>query len=163
MGSMPSTGFFHPLPVIGHPEAWYKRHIEQAEKTGDVHARASYKVGLHVTAGLNHGASVEEKFRHFRHALKHYCSPPPDSDDAVKSFYQKLCDLTRRHASHEALLAARKEHESLMKRLQSGTPREQLEEEAETFFLQLLGHERCPEWCTKDVAPQVEKLRDYWF
>ena len=163
MATPPSTGFFHPLPVIGHPDAWYKRHIEQAEKSGDVHARASHKVGLHVTAGLDQKAPVEERFRHFRHALKHYCAAPPDSDEAVKAFYQKLCDLTRRHASHEALVAARKEHESLLKRMQSGTPREQLEEEAENFFLTLFGHERFPEWCTKDAAVQIEKLRDYWF
>ena len=158
-----STGFFNPLPVIGHPEAWYQRHIDQAEKTGDVHARAAHKVGLHVTAGLEPKMLWDGKMRHFRHAFKHYCAPPPDSDDTVKAFYHKLCELTRRHASHEALVAARREHETLLKRLQTGTPREVLENEAEDFFTHLFGHERCPDWCTKDVAAQIEKLRDYWF
>jgi hypothetical protein len=162
MATAPSTGFFHPLPVIGHPEPWYKRHIEHAEKVGDVHARASHKVGWHVTAGLDHSQPWGEKFRHFRHALKHYCVAPPDVDEPVKTFYQKLYELTRRHASNEALLTARREHESLLKRLQSGTPREELEVEAENFFLDMLGHERCPEWCTRDAAAQIEKLRDYW-
>src|SRR5215211_2773626 len=95
MGSASSTGFFHPLPVIGHPEAWYQRHIDQAEKSGDVHARASFKVGLHVTAGLEPKMLWDGKMRHFRHALKHYCAPPGDADESVKAFYQKLCDLTR--------------------------------------------------------------------
>jgi hypothetical protein len=55
------AGSFHPLPVIGHPATWYEKHIQQADAAGDVHARASHKVGQYVTEGLDPKVPWEHK------------------------------------------------------------------------------------------------------
>jgi hypothetical protein len=156
------TGSFHPLPVIGHPPAFYQKHVEQAEKAGDMHAKASHKVGHYVTAGLDPAKPWSEKIHCFCHALKHYTTAPPDADSHVLSFYQKLGDLVRRHAGVEGLHAARKFHEDAQKRLRAGTDRGALEDEAEQFFSGLLGHERCPNWCSREAFTQIAEIRDYW-
>ena len=156
------TGAFHPLPVIGHPPAWYERHIHQAEAAGDVHARASHKVGQYVTEGLDPKASWDHKIKCFRHALKHHCVAPDGADEHLQAFYKKLADLVRRHASTEALHAAQRFHADATRRLNSGTPRATIEDEADDFFTHMLGHERTPEWCTKEAADHVAGIRQQW-
>src|SRR4051794_31756316 len=162
MATAMRTGTFHPLPVIGHPQAFYDRHIEEAEKAGNSHAKASYKVGQYVTAGLDPKRSWEDKIFMFKRAMERYCSAPKDADEGVRAFYQKMCELVRRHAGVEAVHAARKLHEDLNRKLKEGKSRGDLEEEAEQFFLHLFGHERCPGWCSKEAAAQIAEIRDYW-
>ena len=76
----PKLGSFHPLPVIGHPPAFYERHVKQAEAAGDVHARASHKVGQYVTEAIDPKLPWEQKLKCFRHALKHYSAAPDGAD-----------------------------------------------------------------------------------
>ena len=163
MATAQRTGYFHPLPVIGHPETFYAKHAKEAEASGDQHARASHKVGQYVTLGLDHHKPWEQRLAAFRHALKHYCSAPPDGDEALKSFYHKLCELVKRHCGHEAMVMARKKNDEFNIRLAAGVPREELTEEAETFFPQLLGHSHgCPDWMNEDAYRQVRHIEDRW-
>ena len=46
--------------------------------------------------------------------------------------------------------------------MHAGTPRSTIEDEADDFFTALLGHERTPEWCTREVAEQIARIRDQW-
>ena len=156
------SGSFHPLPVIGHPPAFYERHIKQAEASGDVHARASHKVGQYVTEAVDPKLPWEHKMKCFRHALKHYCTPPAGADEPLKVFYGKLCELVRRNASNEALHAAQRFHQEATKRVSAGTPRATIEDEADAFFMALLGHERTPDWCTPDAAERIARIRQQW-
>jgi hypothetical protein len=160
--NVPRASSFHPLPVIGHPPAFYDRHIKEAEQSGNVHARASHKVGYYVTAALDPKRSWDDRVHCLKHAMKHYCSSPPDADGPLAQFYTKLCELLRRHGGVIALQATRKFHEDLLKRNQKGEPRSKLEEEAEDFFTSLFGHDRCPEWCSREAASQIAAIRDYW-
>ena len=156
------TGAFHPMPVIGHPPAWYERHIKQAEASGDVHARASHKVGQYVTEALDPKVPWEHKLKCFKHAMKHHCHAPAGSDEHLQTFYTKLCELVRRHAGTEALHQAQKFHANAQVRLNAGTPRAEIEDEADTFFESLFGHERQPEWCTKEAAEQISRIMQQW-
>ena len=156
------TGTFHPLPVIGHPPAFYDRHIKLAEQAGDRHARASHKVGQYVTEGIDPKLPWEHKLKCFRHALKHHCVAPEGADEHLVTFYHKLSDLVRRHASTEAIHAAQRFHADATKRLQAGTPRPVIEDEADDFFTGLLGHDRAPDWCTREAADQVSRIRQQW-
>jgi hypothetical protein len=153
---------FHPLPVIGHPEAYYTKHIHQAEAAGDTLARSAHKVGQYVTIGLDPNRSWEEKVKHFRHTLKHHCSPPADADEATRAFCAKLQDLVLRYASQEARRLARQEHDGYAMRLEMGVPRDVLSEEAEVFFPNLLGHGSCPEFMTPEAFNEIRGLRDHW-
>jgi len=153
---------FHPLPVIGYPETYYAKHIEQAEAAGDTMARMAHKVGQYVTLALDPKRPWEEKTKYFRHTLKHHCVAPSDADDEARAFYQKLHDLACRYASQEARRAARQEHDSYSMRLEMGVSRDQLVEEAEIFFPTLLGHGPCPEYMTQEAFNEIRALRDRW-
>jgi hypothetical protein len=156
------AGSFHPLPVIGHPATWYEKHIKQADAAGDVHARASHKVGQYVTEAIDPKVPWEHKLKCFKHALKHHCCAPEGADEHLQSFYKKLGDLVRRHAGQEALHAAQRFHTGAMKRVGTGESKAVLEDEADDFFLNLLGHERTPEWCSREAADQIARLRQHW-
>jgi hypothetical protein len=156
------TGAFHPMPVIGHPAAFYERHIKQAEAAGDVHARSSHKVGEYVTEGIDPKLPWEHKLKCFKHALKHHCVPPDGADELLATFYKKLAEVVRRHAGTEALHAAQKFHLDATKRANSRTPREAIEDDADNFFITILGHERTPEWCTREFADQIARIRQQW-
>jgi hypothetical protein len=154
---------FHPLPVIGYPESYYAKHIQQADKAGDAHGHSAYKVGQYVTLALDHKIDWEEKLRYIRHTLKHHCAGVPDGDDQTKEFYRRLCELVKRHAGQEAMRLARTEHDSYSMRVDTGTPREEIEAEAEVFFSKLKGHtDSCPEWFTKEAWAQLKAIRDQW-
>ena len=157
-----AAGSFHPLPVIGHAATWYERHIKDAEARGDVHARASHKVGQYVSEAIDPKTPWEHKLKCFKHAMKHHCHAPEGADEHLKTFYTKLCELVRRHAGNEALHAAQRFHQNAQVRLHAGTPRSSIEDEADDFFTHLLGHERTPEWCTREVAEQIARIRDQW-
>jgi hypothetical protein len=156
------TGSFHPMPVIGHPAAWYDRHVQQAEAAGDVHARASHKVGQYVTEAIDPKVPWDHKIKCFKHALKHYSAAPENADDGLKLFYKKLGDVVRKYASNEAMQQAQRFNAEAQKRIAQGTERASVEDEADDFYTHLLGHERTPEWCTADVADRIAKLRQQW-
>ena len=154
---------FHPLPVIGYPESYYAKHIQQADKAGDAHAHAAYKVGQYVTLALNQKIDWDEKLRFVKHTLKHHCQCPPEGDAGIKDFYHRLCELVKRHAGQEALRLARAENDSYAMRLDTGTPREEIESEAEVFFSKLMGHtDHPPDWFTKEAWAQLQTIRDRW-
>ena len=160
--ALQQAGSFHPMPVIGHPAAWYDRHVQQAEAAGDVHARASHKVGQYVTEAIDPKVPWEHKIKCFKHALKHYSAAPENADDGLKSFYKKLGDVVRKYASNEALQHAQRFNMTAQKRITQGTERASMEDEADDFYTNLLGHERTPEWCTPEVADRIGKLRQQW-
>jgi hypothetical protein len=157
------AGNFHPLPVIGHAEAFYLKHIEQAEAAGDKHAKAGHKVGQYVTAALNPKMALEDKMKRFFHCLDKYCVAPPTADESLRNFYQKLGDLVRRHAGQEALAAARKRHEEFTRRAKANEDRGAIEDDAEKFFFDLLGHGHgCPNWCSHEAYNVIITWRDQW-
>ena len=157
-----SIGRFHPIPVIGHPESFYLKHAKEAEAAGDKHARAAHKVGQYVTTALTPGLAWPEKIRRFLYALDKYCVPHPSSDESLRAFYQKLGDIVRRYAGQEAATIARRHHDAWTTRLKTGEAREALEDEAEFFFFDMLGHHQCPDWCCKDAYRQIITWRDFW-
>jgi hypothetical protein len=156
------TGHFHPLPVIGHAEAFYSKHIQQAEAAGDHHARSSHKVGQHVTSALDPNMCWEQKLKRFTHCLNRYCVAPPDANESVQVFYRKLGDLVRRHAGQEAVHLVRARHGEYQRRLHAGESREAIENDAEMFFPSLLGHCGQPEWCGTESWAQLCGLRNHW-
>jgi hypothetical protein len=154
---------FHPLPVIGYPETYYAKHIQHADKAGDPHAHAAYKVGQYVTLSLDQKIDWDEKIRYIKHTIKHHCTCPPEGDESVKDFYHRLCELVKRHAGQEALRLARAEDDSYSLRVDTGTPREEIEEEADVFFSKLMGHtDTPPEYFTKEAWTQLKAIRDKW-
>ena len=62
----------------------------------------------------------------------------------------------------EALHAAQRFNIEAVKRVNSGTPRPVIEDEADQFFIDLLGHERTPEWCTREAGEQIARIRQQW-
>jgi hypothetical protein len=157
------THSFHPLPVIGHPEPWYEKHIKQAEQSQDPHARASHKVGLHVTRALSPTMPWEEKYRHFHHAVKHHCQAPPGADAAIRAFYGKLADVVRRYAGQEALKVVRRQHEQYLRRVQSGVSRDAIADEAELFFPDFVGHGHdAPDWINAESWHQIRAIEAQW-
>ena len=154
---------FHPLPVIGYPEAYYAKHIKDADSHGDKIAHEAYKVGQYVTLGLDPAKKWSEKMKYFCHALRHHTVPPAGADQQTKAYFGRLSDMVRRYAGHEALRLAKHENDSYSLRMHAGTPRGDIEEEAEVFFSDLLGHGHdCPDWCTKDDWNKITAIRDHW-
>ena len=162
MATAPHARQFHPMPVIGHPETWYKKHIEIADAAGDALAHCSYKVGQYVTLGMDPQKSWEEKAKYFRHCIKHHCVAPPGADAETIAFCNKLRDIVCRYASQEARRLAHAEHEQYAMRLDMGASRETLADEADVFFPALLGHGPCPEYITPEAFKDICGLRDRW-
>jgi hypothetical protein len=162
MPTAQNTQQFHPLPVIGHPETWYTKHIAQADAVGDHLAHCSFKVGQYVTLALDPKRPWEEKIKYFRHCLKHHCAPKPNAEPETVAFCEKLKGLVLRYASQEARRSAHHEHDSYSMRLDLGIPRETLAEEAEVFFPNILGHGPCPDYLTAEAFKEICGLRDRW-
>jgi hypothetical protein len=162
MAMAQNTRAFHPLPVIGHPEAWYTKHIKQADEAGDHLAHCSYKVGQYVTLALDPKRPWEEKVKYFRHCLKHHCTPAAEADPDTLAFCEKLRALVLRYASQEARKMARHEHDAYSMRLDFGVPKDTLAEEAEVFFPRILGHGTCPDYLTQEAFGEICTLRDRW-
>jgi hypothetical protein len=162
MHATPQRGHFHPLPVIGHAEAFYLKHIKDAEAAGDRHARASHKVGQHVTSALDPKMAWGDKLKRFVHCLERYCAAPPDADETLTAFYQKLADCIRRQAGQAAIQLARAKNESFERRIKAHESRDAIEEEAEQFFFGLMGHGGKPEWCSREAWSQLTGWRDHW-
>ncbi len=157
------TTRFHPLPVIGHPDAFYVHHIRLAEQAGDVHARESHKVGRYATLAMDLAMPWDEKLRHFRHALKNHCVPPEDASPEVANFYHRLGELVQRCAGQEAVRLARREAESYRLRSEKGVPLENLKAEARQFCGRIVGDIGvCPSWLSKEALNQIRALLGRW-
>lgn len=153
----------HPMPVIGHPEIYYVKHIKQAEDAGAFHAREAYKVGRYITLALDPNCSWDEKYRYFRHLLKHHTTAPPGSDAETQAYYEKLLDMVRRYASQEAMRCLKKEHDKLRARRQAGEPLDKLRMEAGALFGSIVGQEiSCPSWMRSDTWQQIKQLQNQW-
>jgi hypothetical protein len=151
------------LPEIGRPESYYAKLVHRADKAGDVHAHEACKVGQYITLGLDPHLTWDEKLKYFKHALKRHCVPPPYPDDDVWMFYQRLADLVRQYAGQEALRLASLEDDLYAARLSMGQAREKIEDDAETFFLRLLGtSDTCPDWFNETDWSQLKLIRDQW-
>lgn len=162
MPTAQTTHQFHPLPVIGHPETWYTKHIAQADAVGDHLAHCSFKVGQYVTLALEPKRSWEEKIKYFRHCLKHHCTPKPNAEPEAVAFCEKLKALVLRYASQEARRSAHQEHDAYCMRMDLGVPRDTLADEAEVFFPNILGHGACPDYLTPEAFKEICALRDRW-
>jgi hypothetical protein len=153
----------HPLPVIGYPEAYYAKHIHDADSAGDRVGHEAYKVGQYITCGLEQNRKWVEKVKYFCHALHHHTAPPAGADEPTRQYFSKLAEMVRRYAGHEALRLAKHENDSYSLRLHAGTPRAAIEEEAEVFFSDLLGRDHdCADWCTKEDWDRITHIRDHW-
>jgi hypothetical protein len=151
------------MPEIGKPEAYYAKHVHDADKAADVHAHEAYKVGQYVTLALDPHLTWDEKLRYFKHALKRHCVPPPYPDDDVWMFYKNLADLVRQYSGQEALKIASAEDDLYAARISMGQTRETIEDEAEVFFQKLLGNaESCPDWFSESDWSQLKLIRDQW-
>ena len=155
------SGQLPALPEIGHPEAYYAKRIQDADKAGDRHAHEAYKVGQYVTLALDSHLGWDEKVRYFQHAIKRHCKPPPMPDDEVARFYDDLANLVREHAGREALRLASETDDLYAARLSMGQSREEIEDEAEEFFAHLVPHE-CPDWHSEEDYAQLKLIRDQW-
>lgn len=152
-----------PMPEIGRPESYYAKLVHEADKQGDVHAHEAAKVGQYITLALDPNLSWEQKLKYFRHALKRHCQPPPYPDDDVWMFYHQLADLVRQYCGYEALRLASAEDDLYAARLSMGQSREKIEDEAEQFFLKLMGSgDHCPEWFNETDWAQLKLIRDQW-
>jgi hypothetical protein len=150
-----------PLPEIGHPEAYYAKAIRQADAAGDRHAYEAGKVGQYISLALDQHLTWEEKQKYFAHALKRHCNPPPMPDDDVEQYYKDLAELVRQYAGQEALRLSSEQDDLFAARLAMGQTREQIEDEAEEFFLRLVPAE-CPDWFNEEDYTQIRLIRDQW-
>jgi len=152
---------FPPLPEIGHPETYYARQAQQADRIGDRHAHEASKVGQYVTLGMDPRLEWGEKLKYFNHALRRHCVPPPLPDDDVWMFYRNLADLVRQYAGQEALRLTSTEDDLYAARISMGQTREKIEDEAEQFFARIVPGE-CPEWFNEEDYGQLKLIRDQW-
>jgi hypothetical protein len=151
------------LPQIGRPENYYAKLVHQADQSGDTHSHEAAKVGQYITLALDPSLAWEEKLKYFRHALKRHCVAPPYPDDDVWMFYQHLAELVRQYCGMEALRLASTEDDLYAARLSMGQNREQIEDDAEQFFLKLMGRgDQCPDWFNETDWSQLKLIRDQW-
>lgn len=152
-----------PLPEIGRPESYYARLAQEADKAADPHSHEAAKVAQYITLAIDPNISWDEKLKYFRHALKRHCVAPPFPDEDVWMFYNRLAAWVRQHAGQEALRLASTEDDMYAARLSFGTARDQIENEAETFFAKLIGEgDQCPDWITEEDWGQLKLIRDQW-
>jgi hypothetical protein len=155
-----------PMPTIGCPESYYAKLAHDADRQADAHAHESAKVGQYITLALDEHLTWDDKLKYFRHALKRHCQPPQYADENVVLFYRGLADLVRQHAGLEALRIASREDDLYAARLSMGQSREDIENEAEEFFLKLMGAStadgQCPPWFNDVDWQQLKLIRDQW-
>jgi hypothetical protein len=152
-----------PLPEIGHPESFYAREVQQAERRGDPHAREALKVGQYVTLAMDPALNWSQKLRYFQHALRRHCNPPPLPDEEVWLFYRSLAHLVREYAGREALRLASAEDDAYARWMGLGGSRERICQQARQFFGEIMGDgDRCPDHFTEDDWAQLRLLRNQW-
>jgi hypothetical protein len=151
------------LPEIGHPESYYAKLAHSADKVGDVHAHEAAKVGQYITLAMNPALSWEEKLKYFRHALRRHCQPPQFPDENAWLFYRQLAELVRQYAGTEALRIASQEDDLYAARLSLSQTREQIEDEAESFFAKIMGSgDERADWFNETDWAQLKLIRDQW-
>ena len=151
------------LPTVGCPESYYAKLAHDADRNADAHAHEAAKVGQYITLALDEHLNWDDKLKYFRHAIKRHCQPPQYADDNVVAFYAALADLVRQHAGQEALRIASREDDLYAARLSMGQSRDDIENEAEDFFLKLLGTDgACPHWFNDIDYQQLKLIRDQW-
>ena len=152
------------MPVIGYPEAYYLKHVKEADERGDQLGRDAYKVGQYVTLGMDHKEAPERKAKYFGHALRRHSTAPPGAPFNVQDFYHRLADLVRKSAGQEALRLAKREHETLQKRHSGGANREMLSHEFSEYLKKLTGdnHLHCPEWLSQECWDHIRAMRSHW-
>jgi hypothetical protein len=152
-----------PLPPIGRPETFYAKLAMEADRAGSVHGHEAAKVGQYITLALEETLPWEEKLKYFRHVLRRHCQPPPFPDEDVSAFYESLKNLARQYAGQEALRMASAQDDIYAARLSMGQEREEIEDEAEEFFRNLIGNgEHCPDWINEEDWNQLKLIRDQW-
>ena len=161
------TGVFPTMPQIGHPEMYYARLARDAECHHNTPAHEAAKVGQYVTLALDAHLSWPQKLRYFRHVMDRHCHPPKFSDkfrdDSCWQFYHDLADLVRSHCGAEALRLASVEDDAYAARLEMGQSRETIAEDAEVFFIALMGSfMECSTWFNHDDWEQLKLIRDQW-
>lgn len=155
------TSTLPPIPTIGFPEEYYTKRVLEADQAADRYAHDAWKVGQYITLGLHPNRPWEQKVKCFRHAIRRHCDPPEPDDDVV-AFYRAMADLVRQHAGAEALRLASAEDDTYATRVALGQNREEIEDEAETFFGQMIESEHCPDWCNESDYSQLKMIRDQW-
>lgn len=153
---------FPTMPEIGRPDVFYTHAISVAEQEGDLNQRAALKVARYLSLAMKPGTSWDEKRKYFIHVLKHHCaSPTPDED--TQQYYAQLADMVRQCAGAEALRLASEEDDTYAARMSFGQNLEAIENDAEAFFLKLLGSEdHCPDYFDPADWAQLKILRDNW-
>lgn len=155
-----------PLPEVGHPESYYAKQVQEADRRGDRHAHEAFKVGQYITLAMDPTLDWDAKLRYFRHAMHRHCQPPPYPQEQTWLFYQRLADLVRHYCGQEALRLASVEDDLFAARISMGQTRDKIEDEADQFFAKLLGGSACatqrPEWLNEDDWAQLRLLRDQW-
>lgn len=152
-----------PMPLIGLDEHVYAHEARKAEREGDVHRREAAKVGLYITLALDPHISWDTKRKYFAHALHTHCVPPPVPDDETAAFYADLALLVRKYAGQEALRLASREDDFYAARVAMGQTREQIEDDAEEFFMNLLqSTDTRPDIFLEEDWNQLKLVRDQW-
>lgn len=152
-----------PMPPIGLPEPHYARLVHKADKAGDVHGHEAYKVAQYITLALDPKLKWPQKLHFFEHALQRHCNPPNLPEEPVWLFYKSLMSLVRDHCGQEALRLANREDDIYVRRLQMGCSRERIEDDAEKFFEELLGHyDHCPEHFHEEDWHALQVFRNQW-
>ena len=154
---------FPPLPPIGRPESFYSKLAHEADAAGNQHAHEAAKVAQYITLGMDRALQWDEKLKYFRHAIKRHCQPPSFPDDDVWLYYKSLCTLAKQYAGQEALRLCSTEDDLYAARVSMGQDRRGIEDEAEQFFLKIMGStDKCPEWFNEEDWSQLKLIRDQW-
>src|SRR5437763_10919594 len=114
---------FPQFPELGKEDTYYGKLAHKAEKKGEIHKRAAYKVAQYITLAKDPPLSWPEKLKYFRHALEKHAQPRPPIDDEVWAFYQQLQGWVRQECGAEALRLASAEDDFLAARIERKEPR----------------------------------------
>lgn len=150
------------MPEIGRPDVFYTHAIGVAELEGDLNKRAALKIARYLSLAMRPGTSWEEKRKYFIHVLKHHCVPQVN-DEEFQQFYSQMAEMVREYAGADALRLASQEDDTYAARMSFGQDRSAIEDDAEQFFLKLLGSEdHCPDYFNPPDWAQLKILRDNW-
>ena len=160
------------LPKVGRDPHKYATDAKQALATEDHHAHEAAKVGLYITLAMDPNLDWKDKLKYFAHAMEHHCHPPPFPEDDVFEFYSKLKHLVQEYSGREAIRLASAQDDFYAARLSMGQTRDNIEDEAEAFFMSLLAcsilqddsapSDICPTHFNLDDWMVVKMIRDQW-
>jgi hypothetical protein len=157
-----SSGELPTLPELGREDTYYGKVAHKAEKKGDLHTRAAYKVAQYLT--LAQGAATwPDKLKYYRHAIEKHAHPKPPIDENVWAFYEQLKAWIRQEAGAEALRIARLEDHNFIDRTGKNEMRFRIVSDAAKVFRELLGAggER-PEWFNEHDYNLLRQFQLKW-